>query len=409
MIPTIPVYYQTPYLRELSVRVVALVEEDGALCALTDRSICYPEGGGQPGDTGWLGNCRIIDTRKDAEGRILHLLEKDCQLAVGDQLTMVLDWEHRFDFMQQHTAQHLISGILYSLMGIGTVSVHFGQEMLTIETDQEHIPLEKLYATEDQVNAIVRMHVPVTYEELPRQEAETRGLRRSIKVEGLVRLVHIGDYDVIACGGVHVDSSDQIVQVLCIGAEHIRGHVRTQWLAGKRAMASIRRNHHIVETLGALLSAQPHELVEKCGTLKQLACDAQYQWQKAQSALIASQLEKLTAPFAGTAAVPVVTLDVSQEENPVMRQFGEAAAEYDDLALCVVQERSDGTLLWLIVLRGKAASTLDSKHIRAQLFPLIDAKGGGKPPLWQGVGTNVQGKEQFLAQFARMVQESARE
>jgi alanyl-tRNA synthetase len=228
---TFPQYYQNPLLSESTVRISKLVDSSKGPMVITDRTICYPEGGGQPGDRGWIGPATVLDTVEDAEGRILHYVDGFFTLEEGKEALMRLNWEHRFEYMQQHTAQHLISGILHSLKMIGTVSVHLGHDCLSIETDRFEIAPEDLIAVEDQVNEIIRQNASVSYEELPLAEAQALGLRRAIKVEGLVRLVRIGDFDIIACGGLHVQCTAQIKQVLYKGSEMIRGHVRTHWYA----------------------------------------------------------------------------------------------------------------------------------------------------------------------------------
>ena len=399
---TIPVYYQDPLLRELSVQILSVSDTEKGVAVVTDQSICYPEGGGQPGDRGWLGECRIIDTQKGPDGTIVHLVEKRSSIVAGDRLSMCLDWGHRYDYMQQHTAQHLISGVFHSLAGIDTVSVHLGHEILTVETACDEISPERLRSVEDRVNEIIRKNIPVTYQVLPLKEALELNLRRPVKVDGLVRLVRIGDFDLIACGGLHVASSSEVVDVILAGTERIRGHVRTQWIAGSRAVELIHRNQCIVHELGELFSAQPQELVEKTQALQRAASDTLYQLRKAQEKLISQRLDQLVIAADRDIGFPLITIDVSQEEPQYMRFLPEAIAAYGHLALCAVQDKPDGTIAWMIVLKGNAALAIDFPQIKAYLFPLIQAKGGGRSPLWQGVGTQASGKKEFLSQFCQL-------
>lgn len=404
---TFPQYYQNPFLSELMVKIIKLVETSKGPAVITDRTLCYPEGGGQPGDRGWIGQVAVLDTLEDAEGSILHYVDGFSTLEVGQEVLMRLDWGHRFEYMQQHTAQHLISGILHTLKAIGTVAVHLGHDCLSIETDRSEIDFETLMAVEDRVNDIVRLNVPVSYQELPLAEARALGLRRAIKVDGLVRLVHIGDFDIIACGGIHVQSTAQIKQVLYKGSEMIRGHVRTHWYAGDRVIEQIRSNQHIVGDLGVLFSAQPHELVARAAELQKSVADALYRLQKTQLQLVEKTLGAWLDRAPRVLDCPVLARDVSTEPDTYVKLMAEAVLNVPQLALCLVQQRTDGNLAWMIVLKGAVEKALPFTVIREQLFPLVQAKGGGKPPLWQGIGVEALGKEAFLTRFVELIDQGA--
>ena len=404
---TFPQFYADPLLSELLVRVVQIIETTKGPAVVTDRTICYPEGGGQPGDRGWIGPIAVRDTVEDADGRILHYTDALLGLEVGQEVTMRLDWGHRFEYMQQHTAQHLISGILYSLEGIGTVAVHLGHDCLSIETDRSEIDPQVLRTVEDRVNDIIRLNVPVSYQELPLAEAQALGLRRSIKVDGLVRLVRIGDFDIIACGGLHVQSTAQIKQVLYKGSEMIRGHVRTHWYAGDRVIAQIRSYQLIVGELGVLFSAQPHELVARTAELQKAAADASYRLKKAQLQLVEKTLSVSVNQAPRILGCPVLTIDVSHEPETYPKLVAEATLSIPQLALCLVQQRSDGNLAWMIVLKGVVEKALPFTVVRERLFPVVQAKGGGKPPLWQGIGSRASGKDEFLHGFVELLNQGA--
>lgn len=410
------VYYQRPYLKELEAHVIAAQPfgkpSQNLFAVQLDRTICYPEGGGQPGDRGTLssasGSCRIVDTRKGDDDSILHVVEGPLLFSIGDGVALSLDWRHRYEYMQQHTAQHIISGLFHTRFGIGTVSVHQGEECLTVETDRGDIPAETLRAMESLVNQAVRSRAKVSYEVRSHADAEALGLRRSIKVEGDVRLVRIGDIDVIACGGIHVASTDEIELVIFCGVEMIRGHVRTIWKTASRAFAEIHRNREIVQELGAFFSAQPQELTEKARQLQSQATDAQWHRQKMASRLasmlLLAELERARCIIKGT---PVVVLDISSEPELSLKHFAEQLDSYGDIAMCVTQVVG-GKLSWMIGLKGPFEQTLSFDVFRSKLLPIIGGKGGGRAPLWQGVGTDVANPQEFLRAFQTLVEEQGK-
>jgi len=123
-----------------------------------DHTIFYPEGGGQPGDTGFIGNARIIDTRKK-DGEIYHITEILPNFQPGDVVDCTLDWERRYDYMQQHSGQHILSGVMHTLFKIATISVHQGEEYLTIETNREEIGEDEILAVENETNRIITQNI----------------------------------------------------------------------------------------------------------------------------------------------------------------------------------------------------------------------------------------------------------
>ncbi|MBO7348595.1 MAG: alanyl-tRNA editing protein, partial [Spirochaetales bacterium] len=218
-------YYADPYRKSITCTVNTVVHTDKATEVTTDRTIFYPESGGQSGDCGKLGPYTVLDTRKGDDGDSVLILAPDTPVKQGDSLELVLDWDHRYLFMVVHTAQHLLSGLLYSMFDIGTVAVHQGADYLTIETDKAEIPLATVDELVLAANEKIRENHKIIYREMSHSDAEALGLRRSIKVEGDVRIVEIEGVDRIACGGVHVASTGEIGIIYSMGHEQIRGHV----------------------------------------------------------------------------------------------------------------------------------------------------------------------------------------
>ena len=217
-------YYIDGYLRETEATVVSVTEKG----IILNRTVFYPEGGGQPGDRGWFGTFHIIDTQKDEDGNPLHIIKGD-KPSVGEKAVLRLDWDHRFFYMKEHSAQHLVSALLFSKHGIGTVAVHQGEDFFSVETDKDDIPEEVLLCTEDEANEAIRENHGIEQREMSHEEAEALGMRRSIKMEGNVKVVFIEDLDAVACGGVHLHSTGEIGELQYYGSERIRGHVRTMW------------------------------------------------------------------------------------------------------------------------------------------------------------------------------------
>lgn len=375
-----PVYYEQPYLTSFEATVISLTEKG----VILDKTICYPEGGGQSGDKGMVGGCTLVDTTKDDEHTIYHHIENPI-FKEGEKVLIELDWKHRYHFMQMHTAQHVASGLLFSHFGIQTVSVHQGQSILTIETDAQQIASETCHALEDLVNEQVLAAHEVYYEVHTQASAQQLDLRRSIKVEGDgVRLVVVEDVDTVACGGLHVANTAEIELFHYAGQEKIRSHVRLIFTVGETAKQMIRRTEAVAAELGILFSSPLDELVAVATQAVEQASRDKRELQKAQERIAALELDKRVQKAAVKDGVPILVWDVDADLS--LKDIGLAVLSYPDLALCAAK-RDGQRVLWLIGLQGRASELLDFPQAKQALLAPINAKGGGKPPLYQGAGS----------------------
>jgi alanyl-tRNA synthetase len=405
MFTTTPLYYEKPYERTSTATVVEIVKWKGIDAIILDRTVFYPEGGGQPGDRGILGNSKVVDTQSDDRGQLLHIVSGQTAHTVGDTVTLHLDWHHRYDYMQQHTAQHLISGTLHRLLGIGTVSVHLGHDAMSIELDADTINESDIHLVEDEVNAIVRRSVPVTAQVVSQEDSTALGLRRPVKVDGEVRIVRIGKYDTIACGGIHVADSSELISVQFLRSERIRGHVRTFWTAGERSVALVRRNRELVDAVGSRLSVPPEAILQGIATLQEQLADTRYQIRNAVSRSATLLLDQQLQVAEHANGIPLVVFDAAQWTEDEFKILPELVLSVESLALCAIKEREDGKLAWVVALKGMEDGQSVFQAVRQKPLLLIGGKGGGKPPLWQGMGTDPLQKSQFLEQMVALYRE----
>lgn len=384
------VYYENTYLRELDCTVVQVSHTDKATEVITDRTIFYPEGGGQPGDRGKLGPFEVLDTRKDEEGNSVLILGKDCPIKEGAQYTLILDWDHRHKFMVIHTAQHMLSGLLFTMYAIGTIAVHQGDDYLTIETDKAEISEETINGLILAANAKISENHAILYHQMSHSDAEALGLRRSIKVEGDVRIVEIEDVDRIACGGVHVEHTGEIGLVYCIGHEQIRGHVRLYFKCGKQAVGESLENNRIIQKLSRDLSCRADELAGKITALQNDLSDA-----KASNASAQKKLADYAIRENSNDGVCVIT-----GTGTDLQALVQASNGYDNLALFGADTQSRR---WVIIIKGRFERIDFNRDIRP-LLSRINAKGGGRNPVFQGAYdcTEKEALSQFGEEFRKV-------
>ncbi len=281
-------FYKDRYKKEIEAKLVDI--KSNAL--IFDKTIFYPECGGQPGDRGFWKDIQIIDTQKDVDGTPLHIVKDSSSLKIGDVGILSLDWDHRYKYMKEHSAQHLLSSLLFNEDKIGTVSVHQGAQILTIEVDAKELPDDVLLTIEDKANECVRKGLRIWQEEMSHKKAEALFMRRSIKVDGDVKVVFIENTDAVACGGVHVASTSEIGEIVYRGQEHIRGHVRTMWSCSDEAVICRRLNDQVVKEASRLLSAERHDIPSEIERLQSEVQNLRMQLNDAKKILAKRELEE---------------------------------------------------------------------------------------------------------------------
>jgi Ser-tRNA(Ala) deacylase AlaX len=249
--------------RTLVARVLACEPiADGAFHVVLADTVLYPEGGGQPSDAGTVAGVPVRDVRREPDGRVVHVLPEP--LAPGAEVEVVVDWARRFDHMQQHTAQHLLTALAQDRFGWPTTAFHLGPERCDIDLDVAALADADLAALEEAANAEVRAarrvsHSWVTVPELARKRVRSRGLPEGFG--GPVRLVSIAGLDLNTCGGTHVASTAEIQVIALLGTERVHRQTRLHWLAGdrvRRALAAAgARERALAKTLSVAPEAQP--------------------------------------------------------------------------------------------------------------------------------------------------------
>ncbi len=234
-------YYQDSYLTEFRARVVDASPERQRI--YLDRTAFYPTSGGQPFDVGKLGGIDVIEVAADDDGRVAHVLA--APLAESD-VAGTIDWPRRFDHMQQHTGQHLLSAVLIELFRVPTVSFHLGVDACTIDVTGS-LDAAQMRKAERRANEVVFENRPVAISF--QDSTEDLALRKPTEREGLIRIITIQDLDRSACGGTHVRSTGEIGPILIRKLDKIRGNIRIEFLCGMRA---VERAHADYETISAI-------------------------------------------------------------------------------------------------------------------------------------------------------------
>ncbi len=374
------IYYSEPYRRSFDATVVSVEPVAGHSHVTLDQTAFYPTSGGQPFDTGTLGGAAVTDVIDREDGTIAHVVSGS--LKAGESVSGEIDWARRFDHMQQHTGQHVLSAAFDRLCGVRTESFHMGQQSSTIDLGRE-VSESEIARAEDDANRIVWEDRPVAVRFATAEEAAAMPLRKESGRTGPLRLIDVQDYDLSACGGTHVGRTGAI-GVIAIGSwEKFKGGSRIEFLCGGRALQRVRLWR------GALSAAQKHlsvPPVEMAAAIERMQDEA-----KAVQRIVRGFQEKLAAHEAhaiisrakrvGETLLIAEAIDGWDAQGLKAIAVAVTAAQPD----AVVALFTSTTPAQVVIARGAAAKA-DASALLKQLADKFGGKGGGKPDLAQGGG-----------------------
>lgn len=261
-------FYRDPCLRAFDARVLSCTEEDGRWAVVLDDTAFYPEGGGQPADRGTLGAARVLDVQR-RDGVILHYTDRP--LPAGCAVHGELDWTRRFDHMQQHSGEHIVSGLIHRAFGLNNVGFHLG-DVVTIDFDGV-ITWEEALAVERQANEVVWADRETVISWPSPEELARIDYRSKKALAGAVRLVEFPGADRCACCGTHVARTGEIGAVKLLSLMRHRGGVRLTLLCGRRAMAYLDRLYDAAASAAEALSVKPADIAQAVAREKEQAAD----------------------------------------------------------------------------------------------------------------------------------------
>lgn len=358
--------------------------KEGYLIQLEDTAF-YPEGGGQPSDLGSLNQVQVLDVRKK-DGKVIHLAS--APLPVGEQVEGTLDWTRRFDMMQQHSGEHIVSGIAHRLYGCDNVGFHMGKEFITIDFNIL-LTWEQVVDLETRVNQYIWEDHPVEISYPDGEGLKALDYRSKLELSGDVRIVTFPNGgDCCACCGTHVNTAGQVGMVKLFSCQKFREGVRIELLCGRRALEYLSKSHGENQGISQLMSAKTLETQAAVGRLL-----------KERDALSVSLAEMERKVIAGLLCHGV--------ENPCL--FAESLSKDGLRILATEMAKSNTGISACFLAEGDgfryALSTLegDVRPLTKELNSVFSGRGGGKPNLSQGSLEGTQGEIASFLQKALSV------
>ena len=347
---------------------------------ILDRTAFFPEGGGQSSDTGSLGGVSVSDVQ-EIDGKIIHYT--DGPLVEGTEVEGCIDWTERFSKMQQHTGEHIVSGLIHKIYGYHNVGFHLGTDSVTLDFNGV-VPKEKLHEIEQLANEAVAKNLPVQVLYPTDEELSKISYRSKIEIEGQVRIVVIDGYDVCACCAPHVKQTGEIGLIKLVGMQNYKGGVRISMLCGFRALEDYYQKEKNNREIAVMLSAKEYETAVEVERLQE------------ELAMKKAKIAELEQKFLEQ---KVETLDVSgeivslfEETDPVMtREMVNLLLKKGAKMAAVFSGNEREGYRYVLGSRS-----LDVRENGKLLNEAFHGRGGGKPEMVQGT---VQGKREEIEAF----------
>ena len=378
-------FYENVYQKTFEATVTDCREGKNGYEIILDRTAFYPEGGGQPGDTGYLQigdqKVEITDTH-EKDGEILHFCGQP--LEVGSKVTGTIDWNRRFSLMQNHSGEHIVSGLVHSKFGYDNVGFHMGKDTVTIDFNGE-FTVEDMWEFEKAANERVWANEKVDITSYTEEEAKSVEYRSKKELHGMVRVVTFPNADVCACCGTHVSYTGEIGLIKLISLQKFKGGMRMEMLSGRKAMEYVEEICRQNQQISVALSAKPLETAQAVEHLKKTQMDQQFHM----GALEQKLFQNMAKQYEGSGSVLIF------EEGLAADSVRKLTAEIMETCegRCVVCSGDDESG-YKYAMGEKDG---DLRALVKEFNSTLNGRGGGKPFFAQGsVNATRREIEEFL-------------
>lgn len=378
-------YLEDQYLREFPATVIQMIQSGERPGIILDQTLFYPTSGGQPHDTGTIKDIPVINVYEDARHGIVHLLAESL---AGGQVTGNISWERRFDHMQQHTGQHLLSQAFIKTCNAETISFHMGDHGATLDLNHAGFSVEAMAAVEDLANQIIYENRPVIGHIIEKSELDQYPVRKPPAVEDQIRIVEIKEFDYSPCGGTHCRRTGEIGIVKINRFENYKGGTRVHFLCGRRALKDYQKKSEILKRVGESLSAGESDLYPNIIKIRDELKRLRAEHSHLKKQYLADEAQVLISEHKRIENIHVIT-KVFEDHHP---------QELKILARKVLEDLPDTVILFGTKAEGKASLffsrseqlACDMGTLMQAACAVIEGRGGGRPQQAQGGGPAVE-------------------
>lgn len=380
MTETRRLYYEDVYKKVFTAKVLECREAKKGFQVVLDESAFYPEGGGQPSDTGFLNEVKVTEVH-EKEGELLHYTEEAIQ--PGTEVRGKIDWSRRFDLMQQHSGEHMVSGLVHEKYGYDNVGFHMGSDVITIDFNGI-LSEEQMAEIEELVNRKIWEDAPVEIFYPSHEELSTLDYRSKKELTGQVRIVRFPGADTCACCGTHVTHTGEIGMVKLLSVVRFREGVRMEMISGKRVLDYLNMVNEQNHQISVKLSAKMDKTAQAVDRLWEENFALKGQIHSMEEEMFASEAKKWEG--AGS-----VLLFKEGLEADSVRRLADAVMQTCKGCCAVFSKNPDGSYKYAM---GEING--DLRQFTKEMNAALNGRGGGKPFFVQG---SVQAGEEEIRKF----------
>ena len=386
-------YYQDSMIKEFEADVVSKGKDEIGSYVVLSNTAFYPTGGGQPHDTGLLNEVEVVNVEKVAD-EIRHYVADTSTL--NGTVYGKLNWTRRFDHMQQHTGQHILTAAFVELFDLPTVSFHLGTDLVSIDLATASVTDEQLAAAQARANEIILENRPIETKWVSKDELSEYNLRKEVKVDEDIRLVIIPDYDYNGCGGTHPYSTGAVQAIKIMETEKMKSNIRVHFVCGGRVLQELAMRKNVLTDVARQLSVPE---VEAASALTKVMTNA-----------------KLTDKALTDAQDALLQFEANElaKNNIIAKTYKDRSIQQlQKLAKMITSTNADATVylvadngdkLQFVAVKGSNV-TVSMKEVAAAVLPLVNGKGGGNDVMIQGGGEKLISAEQLLETMVAILNE----
>ncbi len=376
---TIKLYYENPYEKEFVATIVDIKQSGEQVEVVLDKTLFYPLGGGQPADKGSIMGYEVLDV-KNKDGVISHFLLSIGNLKIGDKVDGKIDWKTRYEHMQCHTAEHLVTGVARELYGCDNVGFNISENFMTIDLNVD-LTLKQVEELEILVNEKVLSNAKVEISYPEAKELKKLEYRSKLDLVDNVRIVSVGDIDTCACCGLHCYNTLEIGIIKFVSWKRHRGGIRLICLAGTRALRDYIQKHKYILELTESLSAKEEEIVERVNKLSKELKESKFKERETKTELLELKIKDVTEPIFCEDGLDFY--DMKTVVNLLQEQ----------VEVAYILSKGEDDIKYLI-----GSKTVDVRNFNKGICEKFGGKGGGQSGLVQGTLT---GDFQEVLQFVK--------
>ncbi|WMJ81824.1 alanine--tRNA ligase-related protein [Clostridium sp. MB40-C1] len=383
------IYYADPYLKKCESQVVDVIKEDDKILVVLEKTPFYPEGGGQPSDTGYIDEVKVIYVYEKNDV-IYHVVEKELECG---NVKCSIDFERRFDFMQQHSGEHLLSGVIHKLYKGNNKGFHLGEDYVTVDIDIYPFTDNMIEEIEKEVNNYVYMNEPFVTYFVDKESLDKVPSRKKIDVQGNIRIVEAKDMDCCPCCGTHVLRTGEIGMVKILKVEKYKGMSRLYLKCGKRAYEDFKLKHKIVDKLSRKFSTDEKSVIKNID--KQFEDIFNF---KRELSHLKNKLSKEEA----------LKLMESSKENYIFKSYEDKS--FEEIKYIGEALSNENYIFILVSLKDKNILFVNNSNIELSCGKLFkehikkyNGKGGGRDEKAQGSFSDIKDLEEFYLFLCEMI------